>query len=176
MPHLVALTTAFLRNIFPIPVAVAPAKPPYRPSPNPSTLTRRHSPRSPAKPKCPSLWTSGRNGATCRMAAPEVRELAREIAGRGLVLKVNTEKSPTLAAQFRVQSIPYFVLLRGGIINAERTGAVPRAEMRRGLRRRREPRPVDASGRCELKTRPCPGSKINSPWRLALYGHRGVGI
>jgi len=45
-----------------------------------------------------------------------------------------------------------------------------------GLRRGREPRPVDASGRCELKTRPCPGSKINSPWRLALYGHRGVGI
>jgi thioredoxin 2 len=67
----------------------------------------------------------------CRMAAPEVRELAREIAGRGLVLNVNTEKSPTLAAQFRVKSIPYFVLLRGGIIVAERTGAVPRAEMRR---------------------------------------------
>ena len=67
----------------------------------------------------------------CRMAALEVRELAREIAGRGLVLNVNTEKSPTLAAQFRVKSIPYFVLLRGGIIVAERTGAVPRAEMRR---------------------------------------------
>jgi len=67
----------------------------------------------------------------CRMAAPEVRELACEMAGRGLVLKVNTESSPTLAAQFRVQSIPNFVLLRGGIIIAERTGAVPQAEMRR---------------------------------------------
>jgi thioredoxin 2 len=67
----------------------------------------------------------------CRLAEPDVRELAREMAGRGLVLKVNTDKSPTLAAQFRVQSIPYFVLLRGGIIIAERTGAVPRAEMRR---------------------------------------------
>ena len=65
------------------------------------------------------------------MAAPEVRELAREVAGRGLVLKVNTEDYPTVAAQFRVQAIPYFVLLRGGIIIAERTGAVPRAEMRR---------------------------------------------
>jgi thioredoxin 2 len=65
------------------------------------------------------------------MAAPEVAELAREIAGRGLVLKVNTEKYPTLAAQFRVQAIPYFVLLRGGIIIAERSGLAPRAEMRR---------------------------------------------
>ena len=67
----------------------------------------------------------------CRMAAPEVQELAREMAGRGLVLKVNTEECPTLAAQFRIRTIPYFVLLRGGIILAERTGVVPRAEMRR---------------------------------------------
>jgi thioredoxin 2 len=67
----------------------------------------------------------------CRIAAPEVHELAREMAGRGLVLKVNTEEHPALAAQFRVQSIPYFVLLRGSIILAERTGVVPRAELRR---------------------------------------------
>ena len=67
----------------------------------------------------------------CRMAAPEVHALAREVAGRGLVLKVNTEESPTLAAKFRVQSIPYFVLLRGGIIIAERVGLIPRSEMRR---------------------------------------------
>jgi thioredoxin 2 len=65
------------------------------------------------------------------MAAPEINELAREMAGRGLVLKVNTEDCPTVANQFRVQAIPYFVLLRRGIIIAERTGAVPRAEMRR---------------------------------------------
>jgi thioredoxin 2 len=67
----------------------------------------------------------------CRVAAPEVHELAREMAGRGLVLKVNTEENPTLANQFRVQSIPYFVLLHRGIIIAERTGVVPRSEMQR---------------------------------------------
>jgi thioredoxin 1 len=53
------------------------------------------------------------------------------MVGRGLVLKVNTDEYPTIAAQFRVQSIPYFVLLRRGIIIAERTGVVPRVEMRR---------------------------------------------
>jgi len=67
----------------------------------------------------------------CRMAAPEVHELAREVAGRGLVLKVDTEENPTIAAQFRVQAIPYFVLLSRGLIVAEKTGVVPRAEMRR---------------------------------------------
>jgi thioredoxin 2 len=69
--------------------------------------------------------------APCRMAAPEVAELAREMAGRGLVLKVNTEEYPAVAAQFRVQAIPYFVLLRGGIIIAEQAGVASRAEMRR---------------------------------------------
>jgi thioredoxin 2 len=67
----------------------------------------------------------------CRTAAPEVHELAHEMAGRGLVLKVNTEQNPTIAAQYRVQAIPYFVLLSRGVIIAERTGLVPRAEMRR---------------------------------------------
>jgi thioredoxin 2 len=67
----------------------------------------------------------------CRMAAPEVHELAREMAGRGLVLKVNTEQHPDLATRFGVQAIPYFVLLRGGIILAEHAGVVPRAELRR---------------------------------------------
>jgi thioredoxin 2 len=47
------------------------------------------------------------------MAAPEVKELARETAGKALILKVNTEEYPRLAAQFRVQSIPNFVVLRG---------------------------------------------------------------
>jgi thioredoxin-like negative regulator of GroEL len=65
------------------------------------------------------------------MAAPEVRELAREMAGRGLVLKVNTEDQTALAAQFGVQAIPYFVLLHGGRVVMQQAGVVPRSEMRR---------------------------------------------
>ncbi len=69
----------------------------------------------------------------CRMAAPEVRELAREMAGRALILKVNTEDSPEVAARFGVQSIPNFVVLRGGRPVFQQAGLVPRAEMRRWL-------------------------------------------
>ncbi len=69
----------------------------------------------------------------CKMAAPEVRELAREMAGRALVLKVNTEEHPHLAAQFRVQAIPFFLVLRGGLVIAEQAGVAPRATMRRWL-------------------------------------------
>ncbi len=69
----------------------------------------------------------------CRMAAPELQELARETAGKALILKVNTEECPRLAAQFGVQSIPNFVVLRGGKSVFQQAGLVARSEMRRWL-------------------------------------------
>ena len=50
----------------------------------------------------------------CRMAAPEVKKVATETAGRALVLKVNTEENPDLAARFQISAIPYFMVLSGG--------------------------------------------------------------
>jgi len=67
------------------------------------------------------------------MAAPEVAALAREVAGRAIVLKVDTEAHPELAAQFGVQGIPNFVVLRNGNVVAQHAGVTPRAEMRRWL-------------------------------------------
>jgi thioredoxin 2 len=69
----------------------------------------------------------------CRMAAPEVRELAREMAGKALVLKVDTEANPQISARFGVQSIPNFVVLRDGQVVFQQAGLAPRAEMRRWL-------------------------------------------
>ncbi len=69
----------------------------------------------------------------CRMAAPEVKELAREMAGKALVLKVNTENSPQVSSQFRIQSIPNFIVFRNGQPVFQRAGLAPRAEMRRWL-------------------------------------------
>lgn len=69
----------------------------------------------------------------CRMAAPEVKALAREMAGRALILKVDTEAFTQLAARFRVQSIPHFVVIKEGKVVLQQPGLVPRAEMRRWL-------------------------------------------
>lgn len=69
----------------------------------------------------------------CRTAAPEVAAVAREMAGRAVVLKVDTEAHPALAAQFQVQGIPNFVVLRNGKVVMQRAGVTPRAEMLRWL-------------------------------------------
>lgn len=69
----------------------------------------------------------------CRMAAPEVAAVAAELAGQALVLKVDTDRHPTLAARYGVQGIPNFVVLMNGRVVSQQAGVVPRAEMRRWL-------------------------------------------
>lgn len=69
----------------------------------------------------------------CRMAAPEVEAVAREMAGRAVVLKVDTERYPDIAARYQVQGIPTFLVFSKGRLVVQRAGVTPRAEMRRWL-------------------------------------------
>ena len=69
----------------------------------------------------------------CRAAAPQVHALAEEMAGRALVLKVDTEAHPDLADRFKVQAIPNFVVLKNGRVVQQHPGMAPRDEMRRWL-------------------------------------------
>ncbi len=66
----------------------------------------------------------------CRTAAPEVERTAAEMAGRALVVKVDTERHPQLAAQFGVSSIPNFVVMKGGVLVSQQAGVVPSAVMK----------------------------------------------
>jgi thioredoxin 2 len=69
----------------------------------------------------------------CRMAAPEVKKVAADMAGRALVLKVDTEQHPDIAARFGVQGIPNFVVLKNGRTVFQQAGVVPAQQMRRWL-------------------------------------------
>ena len=65
----------------------------------------------------------------CRMAAPHVAQTARDLAGRAVVLKVDTERFPQLAAQYNVQSIPNFAVFSGGQLQFQQAGLVDAATM-----------------------------------------------
>jgi thioredoxin 2 len=69
----------------------------------------------------------------CRMAAPAVALIASDMAGRALVLKVNTEAHPEIAARYNVRSIPNFVVLKGGRAVFQQPGLVDRSQMRQWL-------------------------------------------
>ncbi|HET7500497.1 MAG TPA: thioredoxin domain-containing protein [Kofleriaceae bacterium] len=65
----------------------------------------------------------------CRMVAPEVERAAAAMAGRALVLKVDTERLPELAARHRVQGIPNFVVFDHGSVTKQRAGAMRYADL-----------------------------------------------
>jgi thioredoxin 2 len=65
----------------------------------------------------------------CRMASPEVKETAARVAGRAIVLKVDTERSPDLAQQFNVMSIPNFVVMKDGRVVRQQPGLVDHRQM-----------------------------------------------
>ena len=69
----------------------------------------------------------------CKMAAPEVAKVAREMAGQALVLKIDTDRYPEVAARYQVQGIPNFVVLKGGRAVFQQAGVVPSSDMRRWL-------------------------------------------
>lgn len=71
----------------------------------------------------------------CRTAARVVHDLAREMAGRALVLKVDTEAQPQLSARFGVTAIPNFVVLKNGVVVAQHPGLAPKQEMQHWLER-----------------------------------------
>jgi thioredoxin 2 len=71
--------------------------------------------------------------APCRMAAPEVHRVASDMAGRAIVLKVDTERYPEIAARYNVQGIPNFVVLNNGQVVLQQPGLVQAAEMKRWL-------------------------------------------
>src|SRR4051812_10912559 len=60
----------------------------------------------------------------CRAAAPHVKNVAAGMAGRALVLKVDTDAHPELAARFGVSGIPHFVVLKHGRVVSEQAGLV----------------------------------------------------
>ena len=70
----------------------------------------------------------------CRTAAPEVARTAAEMAGKAVVLKVDTEKSPGLAARFKVQGIPNFAVFSMGKLVRQQAGLVGHAVMESWLR------------------------------------------
>ena len=69
----------------------------------------------------------------CHAAAPAVAAVAADLAGKALVVKVDTEAHPEVAARYGVRGIPNFVVLRQGRVVHQHAGVAPAADLRRWL-------------------------------------------
>jgi thioredoxin 1 len=71
----------------------------------------------------------------CRMVAPVLDELATELDGKLRIAKVNVDDHQQLAAQFGVQSIPTFILFKGGKVADRMMGAMPKSAFQNFVQR-----------------------------------------
>lgn len=58
----------------------------------------------------------------CKMMSPVVEEIAQELGTSVKVGKVNIDEEPNLASSFGVMSIPTFVVVRSGKVEASLVG------------------------------------------------------
>jgi thioredoxin 2 len=66
----------------------------------------------------------------CRMVSPALDRVARELAGRVKLVKVNIDEAPKLSERFSVQAVPTLMILKGGQVVARQAGAAPAATLR----------------------------------------------
>ncbi|MFN0051500.1 MAG: thioredoxin [Planctomycetales bacterium] len=69
----------------------------------------------------------------CRQLGPILEKLAVEYAGGFLLVKVDVDQQPGIAAAFRVQSIPHVFALRNGQLVDQFAGVVPEEQLRQWL-------------------------------------------
>lgn len=63
----------------------------------------------------------------CRIVAPEIKKAASNLAGRALVLKVDTDANPELSSRFAIRSIPTIGVFKNGREVSRVSGARPAA-------------------------------------------------
>jgi thioredoxin 1 len=66
----------------------------------------------------------------CRMVGPVVEKIGRDLSATHVVVKVNVDEEPDLAAQFGVQSIPTLLLFKGGKVVAKTVGFQPEPQLK----------------------------------------------
>jgi thioredoxin 2 len=60
----------------------------------------------------------------CVGMAPQFELAARQLKGRALLAKVDSDENPRTSSRFGIRSIPTLVLLQGGREKSRRTGAL----------------------------------------------------
>jgi thioredoxin 2 len=66
----------------------------------------------------------------CRMVSPALERLARDLAGRIKLVKVNIDEAPQFAQRFDVHAVPTLLILRKGQVTARQAGALPLPALR----------------------------------------------
>ena len=65
----------------------------------------------------------------CKMIAPALEEIAKEMGGRVTVAKVNIDDNPVTPQKYGVRGIPTLMLFRDGQVAATKVGALAKNQL-----------------------------------------------
>ncbi len=70
----------------------------------------------------------------CKMIAPMLEKLAKEMAGQLLIAKVNTDENQDLAFRYNIQGIPTLLFISNGKVVHSQVGVLPEGRLRDAVR------------------------------------------
>ena len=65
----------------------------------------------------------------CRMIAPALEEISKEMAGKVKIVKMNVDENPGIPGKFGIRSIPTLILFKDGKAASQKVGAAPKGEL-----------------------------------------------
>ena len=60
----------------------------------------------------------------CKAMAPALEEVAKELAGKVKIAKVNVDESPSITEKYRIQAMPTLLIIKDGEVAAQHVGAL----------------------------------------------------
>jgi thioredoxin 1 len=65
----------------------------------------------------------------CKMIAPHLEELEKELGDKVQVVKVNIDDNPLTPTKYGVRGIPTLMLFKSGAVAATKVGALPKRQL-----------------------------------------------
>lgn len=67
----------------------------------------------------------------CKMMVPILKELKQEVKDEVKIVKIDVDKNPEVAAQFKVQGVPTLMLFKGGKPVWRQSGVLQTADLQK---------------------------------------------